>query len=203
MATSVLYIIAAVWVLVLAFVIPLVLASKKKRRQAREAIEKKLDKQKQFLNTYESRLAIVRSHAIDYLNSLGSEGARIMSEMQGEVAKMNMLADEVRRLIDIGSTSALAQANKILEGKASIFIQDSGSGTASNWKFKLDKNWKKNLENLLQELGSNVASASQVAKDAGVPTFGKQFKRETIHDLKEAGIDIQAILASSTPPQSK
>jgi hypothetical protein len=186
-------ILIGVWLLAIALLVPYLLGQLKKKKSSAARINKKLNDLNKFLGAYESRLQIVRSHAIDYLNSLGSEGARIMSEIQAQVAKIHMLTEEVNRLRGMNTISALTKAEKILDGKSAIFVQESGAGDVASWEYRLDTDWQSQLEKLLQDLGGDVASASLTAKDAGVPAFGKQFKRETIHDLKEAGIDINEI----------
>lgn len=181
------------WLLAIGMALPVVISRVKMKQQAKQRAQAKLNDLVGTIGEFDSRLQIVRAHAIDYLNSLGSDGARQMSEIQTLLTKIQLVADQVKNLLETESFGNMKLAEKILDGEEAIFLEDSGSGNPSNWEFRLEDKWSKNIENLLQELGTNVASASQSAKNIGIPTFGRQFKRETIHDLKEAGIDISAL----------
>ena len=65
-------------------------------------------------------------------------------------------------------------------------IQEGGKES----EYTLDNSWEKEIEDLIQELGTRVAEVSKNAKNTGIPTFGRQFKRETMHDLEQVGINI-------------
>jgi hypothetical protein len=180
------------WIAAIGLSLPILFARFKAKKLAKIRTEKKLENVISTITEFGSRLQIVRSHAIDYLNSLGPDGARQMSEIQALLARIQLAADQARTLLDSESFSKMRLAEKILDGEEAIYLEDSGSGNASNWEFKIADGWNTEVEKKLQELGANVATASTSAKNVGIPTFGRQFKRETIHDLKEAGIDIKA-----------
>jgi hypothetical protein len=181
------------WAFAIGLSLPVFLNRRKAKKSAKQRAEKKLEKIVGRVSEFDSRLQIVRSHAIDYLNSLGPDGARRMSEIQTLLGKIQLAADQAKNLLESESFSKMKLAEKILDGQEAIFLEDSGSGNASSWEFRIQDGWNTEIENKLQELGANVASASTSAKNVGIPTFGRQFKRETIHDLKEAGIDIKAL----------
>ena len=181
------------WLLAIGMALPVVISRVRIRKQTKLRAKEKLNSLIVTAGEFDSRLQIVRAHAIDYLNSLGSDGARQMNEIQSLLAKVNLVTDRVKKLLESKSFGKMKLAEKILDGEEAIFLEDSGSDSLSNWEFRLEKQWSEKIETLLQELGVNVASASQSAKNIGIPTFGRQFKRETIHDLKEAGIDIMAL----------
>lgn len=180
------------WILAIALSLPIVITRAKAKKNAKIRTQIKLDNLSSSISEFDSRLQIVRSHAIDYLNSLGSDGARQMSEIQTLLSKIQLAADQARILLETESFPKMRLAEKILDGEEAIFLEDSGSGHASNWEFRIQGSWTKDVESKLQHLGALVATASTSAKNVGIPAFGRQYKRETIHDLKEAGIDIKS-----------
>jgi len=187
------------WLLAVVLIGPYIIAQARRKKNLSSKIKNEIEVIDKFLGVYESRLQIVRSHAIDYLNSLGSEGARIMSEIQTEAGKVKLIRDHVQKLLSKKTVSSLKKAESIIDGESSVILEQSNSNEASQKgnkanEYALDLNWQRKLEQMLQDLGNNVASASNTAKKAGVPAFSRQEKRETIHDLKEAGIDISKIL---------
>lgn len=186
------------WSLAIGMALPVVFSKLKAKRQAKERTKQKLDSILGTVSEFDSRLQIVRSHALDYLNSLGAEGARQMSEIQNSIARIQLAAEQAKNLLESENFKKMKLAEKILDGKEAILLDNSGSGKAGGWEYRIQDNWNEDIEQKLQDLGSNVANASKSAKNTGIPTFGRQFKRETIHDLKEAGIDI-SILRDKLP----
>lgn len=181
------------WLFAICMALPVVLSRVKMKKLTRERTKVKLNSLVGTISEFDSRLQIVRAHAIDYLNSLGSDGARQMSEIQSLLVKIQVVADQAQNLLETESFGNIKLAERIMDGQEPIILEDSGVGNPSNWEFRLKNDWSKEIEALLQALGANVANASKSAKNIGIPSFGRQFKRETIHDLKEAGIDIMAL----------
>ncbi len=184
------------WILAICIAMPVLLIALTRKKSLRSRAEKKLEELGSKIAKSESRLQIVRSHAIDYINSLGPEGAENMNQINSILKKVKLVADEAQLLTQSNSSKKLKLANEILDGKKSLQIEENQ--TVKNEEYKLDSNWERIIEDLIQELGVKVAEVSKNSKSDGIPTFGRQFKRETIHDLEQAGINIADIRKSLT-----
>ena len=186
---STLLIIVGLWLAAIVVLLPIVIVTVTGKKRYKKKAYDKLEKLSSAVGKQDSRLQIVRSHAIDYLNSLGPIGAKNMSEIQSKLSNVEMLADKAHVLAKSNSKKKIKLANDILDGKKSVTIEENGRKS----EYTLNDNWLNEIEDLLQELGNKIAEASNNSKDTGIPTFGRQFKRETMHDLEQAGINIEEI----------
>ena len=177
-------ILIALFVLAISTLITRVFGKKKLESSTTE----KLNELTKNIAKHESRLQIVRSHAIDYQNNLGA-GTKNMLKIELILANLKMLADKVDELNKSKSRRKLKYAHDILEGQKSIKIDKN----EKNIEYTLESNWEETIEALIQELGVKIAEVSQNSKTTGIPTYGRQYKRETIHDLEQAGINISEI----------
>ena len=186
---STLLTIVGLWLAAIVVLLPIVIVTVTGKKRYKKKAYDKLEKLSSAVGKQDSRLQIVRSHAIDYLNSLGPIGAKNMSEIQSKLSNVEMLADKAHVLAKSNSKKKIKLANDILDGKKSVTIEENGRKS----EYTLNDNWLNEIEDLLQELGNKIAEASNNSKDTGIPTFGRQFKRETMHDLEQAGINIEEI----------
>ena len=186
---STLLMLIGLWLVAIVVCLPIVIVMVTGKKKHKNLAYNKLEDLSNKIAKHDSRLQIVRSHAIDYLNSLGPVGANNMSKIQSILSSVEVLADKAHALVKSNSKKNLKLANDILDGNQSVVIEDNGKKN----DYILNQSWEKDIENLLQELGTKVAEVSNNAKSTGIPTFGRQFKRETMHDLEQAGINIEEI----------
>ena len=138
------------------------------------------------LRDQQERLALIESHAVDYANSLGQGGSKVLSELRDAITSITVLLTEVESLIATKDLGALEEAQLLMNGKhpdpdSVLSVQGAARGSAL-----LGGDWEGRLDELMQEIGSRVSSASMSAAEAGLPKREK--KERTLFSLFKARV---------------
>ena len=156
------------------------------RRRAKN-LRARLEILDEQLGSFEERLLTIETHALDYLNSLTTDGSKALYEVKELVAAGKNLADEVQELIETGDVAAFGEAEKLLRDQFPLHEEMvrkfDGSYVRRYPKFR---NWKDVIENNLQQVGREVSRASNRATESGLPKRKK--RQSTVVSLMQAGV---------------
>lgn len=134
---------------------------------------------------YQKRMSLIEAHAVDYANSLGNDGLTAVAEVRETLAAIYRTITEVGSLLATKDLGAMQEAALLISGRAPAeakFLSGEAVATAG----VLATDWEGRLEELLQQIGSRVSSASLSAAEAGIP---KREKRErTLFSLFKAKV---------------
>lgn len=138
------------------------------------------------LRDQQERLTLIEAHAVDYANSLGEGGIKVLTELRDSLNAITALMTEVESLIATKDLGALEEAQLLMNGKhpdpdSVLTAQGAARGSAI-----LGGDWEGRLEELMQEIGSRVSSASMSAAEAGLPKREK--KERTLFSLFKARV---------------
>lgn len=157
----------------------------------RDMLSKRITKRFRALSNsmyeFNSRVRVVETHAADYMNSLGPEGTRLLTELRNSMNSINLLLDEIGALLATQDIGALNEAAQLLDGTHPEQVREvrNYDGTISR-RYTLPENWERQLEGMIQRAGQEVSSASMNATETGIPKRRKA--QPTIFSLIRAGI---------------
>ena len=169
-------------VLVLVVMFSIILKKDKLEHRVRDLFEDLLSR----LHDQQERLSLIESHAVDYANSLGETGIKVLTELRDSINCVNVLLTEVESLIATKDLGALEEAQLLLTGKHPDPDSVLSAQGASRGSALLGSDWEGRLEELMQEIGSRVSSASMSAAEAGLPKREK--KERTLFSLFKARV---------------
>ena len=170
----------------LGVVIVLFLAIFHQRARLERGVNRKIDLFNNKVDDYTQRLSLVETHAVDYMNSIGPEGGRLLSELRQTLGQLQDLSELVTDLAETRDLGALEEVRLYFAGQHPNQKELQNYETGQTKIFPLTPDWEQRLEYLLQLVGRGVSQASSQAREAGVP---KRSKRDsTMSSLFKAKI---------------
>lgn len=154
----------------------------------RSSLRRELDRRVQKINErgaeFEGRLQLLEKHVIDYLLSVGADGTRELAEMNASLAKLEVLIEEVKKILVNTDFHALHNAFQLLD-------YDYSELKKKNPDFDTEAlpahHWEENFEAMLQSLGERVEEASVQARAINLQKRGRE-RKATIDNLAHIGI---------------
>lgn len=114
--------------------------------------KRKLNTDGTILEKLEAQFSVLRSHAPTYSNSLGSEGAKLINELEKILSEQR---DTLELLSELVYEKDLDFINNVFDKEEEL---------------KADKpKWDKRAENIISYLGSKILEASNKSGELGVP----------------------------------
>lgn len=129
---------------------------------------------------YRGRFRILETHALNYGNSLKVRGTELLTEISQVFNELDKRCLSVKSLIEVGDSSALRSARRIL---GSGFIPPNVKGTNVKQSFP----WQDYLQGLMNDLAREVYFASLKARSLGL---SGRSRKDTLNSLRQAGINI-------------
>lgn len=159
------------------------------RAKIRARVEAEVLKLAERVNSYQRRIDLVETHAVDYATSLSTEGTKALYQIRNCMVCAQNLLNVLTDLTESNCFAAFAQAEQLLAGDfperrntlAAIEIVDSSH-------LPRDREWEAEIEGLLQLIGSDVGLASQRRTNSGISSRRK--RKGTFLSLAEAGIKV-------------
>lgn len=148
------------------------------------------------LKDFQERLLLIEPRGIEYINSLGSEGAKVLYDLRVRMSNIEEFIGEIERLRSINSRLALLQAQHLID---TAFIEHIVSRSNYNTKnlrismegvktFSIPVDWELRIETLLQKLGKLIHTSSIRASRSGLKK--RRDRQSTIQSLRQAGIKL-------------
>ena len=148
-------------------------------------VETQVDVLEIRIKQFRRRYGIVQEDAIDYINSIGAEGSRVLYALGQEIAAAEGLVEQMKLLLRSMAPYAADEVRAMLDG-----VHPTQLDEAVERLYSLPVNWEHRLESQLQSLGKLVSQASIEAGVSGVPKRPK--RKRTLLNLLDAGIRISS-----------
>ncbi len=132
------------------------------------------------------RVQAVEEHAVDYANSLDSESLVCLDELQKMVRTVKTVLFEVESRLESGDFREFKDAELFLTGKHPRQLGTEQNFDGGELSLRIDPDWERHMERLLQIIGKSVSHASLAATEIGVPKRRK--RKATLISLFRAGI---------------
>ncbi len=159
------------------------------------------------------KFTVIRSHATDYINSLGPELAHEIFHIQNLLLAANAVLEEVQQLATSEELSALAQAHSLIETHFACKNSESpndyraksaalncpsteqehsaqtsteGFVSTTSYREELAPGWQEYVESQLKVIGEAINAASLSASATGLPK--RRERKSTQISLKELGL---------------
>lgn len=184
LTTSLLYVLGVVCLLSLVLLIKYFLRFRRMKR-----IADRVDELGSNFYPLLERIRAVEEHAVDYANSLDSEALACLDELQKLSRSMESFMYEVEHRLEDGSYEAVREAELFVIGRHPMQLRKELHYDGAELDLRIDADWERHIERLLQIVGKSVSNASFAATELGVPKRRK--RRATLLSLFRAGIKME------------
>lgn len=159
------------------------------RARVRARVESEVLKLAERVNSYQHRIDLVETHAVDYATSLSTEGTKALYQIRNCMVCAQNLLSILTELTESNCFSAFAQAEQLLAGDFPERTKSLAAiETVDASHLPRDRDWEDEIEELLQLIGSDVGHASQRRTNSGISSRRK--RKGTFLSLAEAGIKV-------------